>query len=197
MCTNMPFKIYAENRYMWALSLAIVSISISIAIGDGTETRSRWCIIFVAVLLSVPHFCVILFLSVSKLNVYHKFTTYLQHVFRTIPMSLSIPIPFRSKTVARGVYLCFTDCPPKVDFALSPRLWETLYCFVKSTYYRAKQNYQIYLYWVLCELGQSSVGQESLHILFHWNVAQLVANFYTTYRELGVYLVLLSNSLHA
>ena len=40
MCTNMPFKIYTENKYMWALSLAIVSISISIAIGDGTETRS-------------------------------------------------------------------------------------------------------------------------------------------------------------
>ena len=40
MCRNMPFKIYAENKYMWTLSLAIVSISISIAIGDGTETRS-------------------------------------------------------------------------------------------------------------------------------------------------------------
>ena len=37
----MPFKIYTENKYMWALSLAIVSISISIAIGDGTETRSN------------------------------------------------------------------------------------------------------------------------------------------------------------
>ena len=36
----MPFKIYTENKYMWALSLAIVSISISIAIGDGTETWS-------------------------------------------------------------------------------------------------------------------------------------------------------------
>ena len=23
MCTNMPFKIYTENKYMWALSLAI------------------------------------------------------------------------------------------------------------------------------------------------------------------------------
>ena len=23
MCTNMPFKIYTENMYMWALSLAI------------------------------------------------------------------------------------------------------------------------------------------------------------------------------
>ena len=44
MCTNMPLKIYTENKYMGglgALSLAIVSISISIAIGDGTETRSR------------------------------------------------------------------------------------------------------------------------------------------------------------
>ena len=40
MCTNMPFKIYTENKYMWTLSLAIVSISISITIGDGTETRS-------------------------------------------------------------------------------------------------------------------------------------------------------------
>ena len=40
MPRNMPFKIYTENRYMWALSLAIVSISTSIAIGDGTETRS-------------------------------------------------------------------------------------------------------------------------------------------------------------
>ena len=41
MCRNMPFKIYTENQYMWALSLAIVSISISITIGDGTETRSK------------------------------------------------------------------------------------------------------------------------------------------------------------
>ena len=41
MCTNMPFKIYTGNKYMWALSLAIVSISISITIGDGTETRSK------------------------------------------------------------------------------------------------------------------------------------------------------------
>ena len=40
MCTNMPFKIYTENKYMGTLSLAIVSISISIAMGDGTETRS-------------------------------------------------------------------------------------------------------------------------------------------------------------
>ena len=39
--SNSPqFRIYTENRYMWALSLAIVSISISKAIGDGTETRS-------------------------------------------------------------------------------------------------------------------------------------------------------------
>ena len=37
----MPFKIYTENKYMGALSLAIVSINISIAIGDGTEARSR------------------------------------------------------------------------------------------------------------------------------------------------------------
>ena len=37
MSRNMPFKIYTENKYMWALSLAIVSINISIAIGDGTE----------------------------------------------------------------------------------------------------------------------------------------------------------------
>ena len=36
----MYFKIYTENKYMWALSLAIASIGISIAIGDGTETRS-------------------------------------------------------------------------------------------------------------------------------------------------------------
>ena len=41
MCANMPFKIYTENKYMWALSLAIAyHISVSIAIGDGTETRS-------------------------------------------------------------------------------------------------------------------------------------------------------------
>ena len=40
MCRNMPFKIYTENKYMWALSLAIVSINISITIGDGTEARS-------------------------------------------------------------------------------------------------------------------------------------------------------------
>ena len=40
MCTNMPFKIYTENRYMGTMSLAIVSISISITIGDGTETWS-------------------------------------------------------------------------------------------------------------------------------------------------------------
>ena len=38
---NSPqFKVYTENKYMWALSLAIVSISISITIGNGTETRS-------------------------------------------------------------------------------------------------------------------------------------------------------------
>ena len=41
MCTNMPFKIYTKNKYMWALSLAIVSISISITIGDGADTRSN------------------------------------------------------------------------------------------------------------------------------------------------------------
>ena len=41
MCRNMPFQIYTENKYMWALSLAIVSINISLAIGDGTENRSR------------------------------------------------------------------------------------------------------------------------------------------------------------
>ena len=41
MCTNMPFKIYTENKYMGTLSLAIVSINISITIGDVTETLSR------------------------------------------------------------------------------------------------------------------------------------------------------------
>ena len=60
MCRNMPFKIYTENRYMRALSLAIVSISISIAIGDGTET---WSIVVGTVVCSHLYDICVLFKS--------------------------------------------------------------------------------------------------------------------------------------
>ena len=43
MCTNMPFKIYTENKYMRALSLAIASISISIAILAMGQKLGLYC----------------------------------------------------------------------------------------------------------------------------------------------------------